>query len=291
MKKPLTILIGILAILIALSFVKDLLIKVSVEKGVQIATGLPLKIQGFRVGILRTLIDIKNLKLYNPEGYPDKVMLDMPQIYVDYNLASIFKGKVHFQDMRINLKEFYVVKNKDGEVNLNSLNVVKEEKEEKKKKKAQKKVSKKALGIQIDNFEIKIGKVIYKDYSQGPEPVVREMEINIDERFQNIKDLKTLISLILVKSLAGTPIARLADVDINAMKRSISGTLSGEQDAANEAAVKAQESWDQASEETKAKVQEAAKKAERSAKKAEANFKKTAEDLKKKFKFSFGDDQ
>ncbi len=134
MKKPLTILVGVLSIFIVLSFVKDVLIKVSVEKGVYIATGLPLKMQGFRVGILRTLVSIKGLKLYNPKGYADKVMLDMPQIHIDYNLIPTFKGKLHFQDMRINLKEFYVIKNKDGEVNLNSLNVVKEEKEQKKKK-------------------------------------------------------------------------------------------------------------------------------------------------------------
>jgi uncharacterized protein involved in outer membrane biogenesis len=291
MKKSIPILVGILAILIVVSFVKDVIIKVSVEKGVQAATGLPLKMQGFRVGIMRTLVGIKNLKLYNPKGYPDKVMLDMPQIYVDYNLLPIFKGKVHVQDMRMSLKEFTVVKNKDGEVNIDSLNVVKEQKEKKRTKRTEKKTSGKALAMQIDNLELKVGKVIYKDYSTSEEPTVREFEVNIDQRYQNVEDPYTLISLILVNSLAGTAVARLADVDINSMKRSISGTLSTAQDVTGDAAVQAQEVWEKTSEETRVAAQRAAEKAEKSAKEAGAQLKKTAEDLKEKFKFSFGEDQ
>ncbi|MFH1753841.1 MAG: hypothetical protein ABH875_06630 [Candidatus Omnitrophota bacterium] len=296
MKKALPILIGVLAVLIVLSFVKDVLIKVSVEKGVEAVTGLPLKMQSFKVGILRTLVGIKGLKLYNPSGYPDMVMIDMPQVYVDYNLAPIFKGKVHFQDMRIDLKEFTVVKNKDGEINLNSLNVVKEQKEEKAQKKkpgAQKKSGGKAMGIQIDNLELKIGKVVYKDYSQGPDPVVREMVVNLDKRYQDITDPKTLLNLILFSALSGSPIANLADIDINAMKGSISGMLSttAVQGSAEDAVSKARESWDKTSEEQRAKVREAAKKAEVTAKEAQENLKKTAQELKDKFKFSFGGEQ
>ena len=51
MKKVLIIVISILAILLVLSFVKDTLIKISVEKGVELVTGLQLKMRSFNVGI------------------------------------------------------------------------------------------------------------------------------------------------------------------------------------------------------------------------------------------------
>ncbi len=124
MKKPVVAIVGIIAILVVLSFVKNVIIKASVEAGVKAVTGLPLKMGSMNVGIARTLVGIKSLKLYNPKGFQDKVMLSMPEIYVDYNLAPIFKGKIHLQEMRINLEEFLVVKNKDGKVNVDSLKVV-----------------------------------------------------------------------------------------------------------------------------------------------------------------------
>ncbi|MDB4349548.1 hypothetical protein OAA99_01180, partial [Omnitrophica bacterium] len=129
MKKPVVVIISVIAILLVLSVVKNMVVKAAVEAGVEAVTGLPLKMKSLNVGIVRTLVGIKSLTLFNPKGYPDEVMLTMPEVYVDYNLLPIFKGKVHLQEMRINLKEFAVIKNKKGEVNLDSLKVVSAQKE------------------------------------------------------------------------------------------------------------------------------------------------------------------
>ena len=53
-------------------------------------------------------------------------MVDLSEIYVDYNLGAIMGGKVHFEEVRLHLKEFVDVKNEAGELNLNSLRAVKE---------------------------------------------------------------------------------------------------------------------------------------------------------------------
>lgn len=293
MKKQAKIVVGILVALIVISFAKDIIIKIAVEKGVQAVTGLPLKMKGFKIGIIRTLVDIKGLKLYNPKGYTDKVMLDMPEIYVDYHLLPIFKGKVHLQEMRIDLKEFVVVKNKNGEINLDSLKVVEDQKEKKarKKPKAEAKGKGKAPDIQIDLLELKIGKVLYKDYSRDGDPVVTEYDIGIDERYENITNLSTLISLILVKSLVGTNIARLTKVDLKGLQGSISDTLDSATKAVSETVAKAQKAAEKNLREGRESVAKAAKKAEEVSKKAGAELKKTADELKKKFKLLFGGDQ
>jgi hypothetical protein len=284
MKKLLVIAVGVIAILIVLSFVKDIVIKTSVEKGVEVVSGLRLNIRNLNVGIIRTLVGIKGLKLYNPSGFRDRTMLDMPEIYVDYNLPAIMKGKVHLNEMRINMQEFSVVKNERGQLNLDSLKVVQAQKEGTSPEEKEAKVPE----MQIDDLELKIGKVVYKDYSGGGEPLVKEFNLNIDERYQNITDPYSLISLIVVKALMNTTIARLADFDLQGLEGTISDTLATAQKVAAEAAAEAEETIRQTTKETQKAAQEIGQRTRETTEQATESIKKTTEDLQKTFKLPFG---
>ncbi len=227
MKKLLFVVVGLLLLVAALLFAKNMIAKVSVEKGVEMVTGLQLDMQSLDVGITETLVGIEGLQLHNPEGYEDKIMVDIPEIYVDYDLGAFFKGKVHLEELRVNLKEFVVVKNEKGELNLNALKVVQEEEKEEmpSEKPSVKKEKAKMPPLQIDVLELKIGKVIYKDYSKGTPPKVREFNVNIDERYENITSPYALVSLILVKAFANTTIASLANFDLGPLKTQFDETL------------------------------------------------------------------
>jgi len=120
---------SILVILLALSTVKDGIVKFAVERGTKAATGLNLTLGKLQIGLIKTLVNIQDLRIYNPRGFGEKIMLNMPEIYVNYDLPAVFKGKIHLNEVRINLSEFNVIKNAKGEVNLDSLKVVKDSKE------------------------------------------------------------------------------------------------------------------------------------------------------------------
>lgn len=292
MKKAVVIVAGILAILFVISFAKDAIVKISVEKGVEAITGLPLNIKSFRVGIIKTLVGIRNLRLFNPKGYEDKIMLDMPEIYVDYDLPAIFKGKVHLEEMRINMKEFAVVKNRNGELNLDSLKVVRAQKEGRAPAPEEKEISK-APEIQIDSLKLKIGKVIYKDYSRGGNPLVKEFNVNLDEKYENITDPYSLVSLIVVKSLMNTTIAGLADFDLQNLKGTISDTLATAEKAAAEAATRVQETIKQTQEDAGRTVtllkEKTQKSVEDATKETQKAIQKTTQNLKEKLKLPFGE--
>ena len=221
-----------IALLLVLSVSKDLIVKASVEKGVQIVTGLKLSIQSLGVGIFRSAVSIRELKLFNRRGFKDRIMLHMPEIYVNYDLPAIMKGDIHLREVRIDLKEFVVVKNELGELNLDSLNVVRAEKAGEKPGAGE---AAPAPKIRIDELGLKIGKAIYKDYTHQPTPSVREFDININEKYSNITDPYALVSLIVVKALANTAIANLADFDIGSLKGTISDTLGSAQKVAAKA--------------------------------------------------------
>ena len=285
MKKIGMIIAIVLAALLVLSFAKNIIAKTSVSAGVKAMTGLKLSMKSMNIGVFRTLIGIKELKLHNPPGFPDKLMVNMPEIYLDYDLGAFLKKKVHLEEIRLNLKEFTVVKNEKGELNLDSLKVVQAQKEGKKPQEQEKG---KAPQMQIDSLELKIGKVIYKDYSRGRVPSVREFEINLNERYENISNPYTLVSLIVVKALMNTTIARLADIDLAGLQGTISDTLASAQKIATEAAVKAQEAVKETAEKTQEAAKQASQKAQEAAKETTEILKKTTEGLKDKIKLPFG---
>ncbi|MFC1570657.1 hypothetical protein ACFL4E_02625 [Candidatus Omnitrophota bacterium] len=260
MKKIISIiLIVVLAVIIVLAVGKNTVARVSIEKGVELVTGLPLKMKSLNIGIINTLIGIDDLKLYNPPGYKDKVMLDMPEIYVNYDLGAILGGKIHLEEVRIDLKEFVVVKNAAGEVNLNSLKTVQDQKKTKEAAPAEPKKEGKAPEFQIDTLQLKIGKVVYKDYSGGKTtPTIKEFPINIDERFENINDPNKLVALILVKALMGTTVGRLTNIDLGGLKGQIGDTLATAQEVTGKATEAAVETTKKAAEAAK-KTTDAAK--------------------------------
>lgn len=232
MKKVAIIVAVVIAALFVVSMVKDVIIKTAVEQGIQLVTGLKLRMSGFSFGIIRGVVDIRNLKVLNPKGYKDADMVDMPEIYVNYNLPAIIGGKIYLPEVRIDMKQFTVVKNEKGELNLDALKVVQ----------AQKKGGQPSGGgeakmppLQIDSLRLKIGKVIYKDYSRGGSPSVQEFNINLDEKYTNIDNPYKLVTLILVKAMMNTTIAGMTNLDLNGLKGNISGTLGTAQKAAAQA--------------------------------------------------------
>jgi len=256
----------VLVLLIALFFGKNVVIKTSVTAGVRTMTGLKLSIRGMDFGIFKTLIGINELQLYNPSGFVDELMFDVPEIYVDYDLGAFMKGRTHLEEVRLHLKEFIVVKNEAGELNLDSLKVVKEE--EKEVIDEGKKEKTKTRELQIDVLELRIDKVVYKDYSKGTPPKVKEYNVNIDDRFENITDPKTFGRLIIVKALKNTTIASLTNFDLGKLQRGISGTVRKTAEKALETPVRAIEIGKDAGEKAKETAEKKVKKAIEAEKKA-----------------------
>ena len=276
MKRKIIIIPAIVfAVLIALFFGKNMIIKTSVSARVSAMTGLKLSIGSMNVGVFKSLIGINELQLHNPSGFDDNIMMDLPEIYVDYNLGAFMGGKVHLEEVRLNLKEFLVVKNADGQLNLDSLRVVKETEGEEVEKDDEKKEKTKMPDLQIDLLDLKIGTVIYKDYSKGTPPKERVFNVNSDERYENITDPQSFVRLIILKALKNTTIASLTNFDLGKLQRGISGTVKKTAEMVQEAKGRAIEAGKDAAKGTVDKAAEAGKDA------AKGTVDKAADTIKK----------
>lgn len=226
--KKLGIVIGIIVVIIVLLLIfKNVLIKTAVEQGTKRVTGLELTIGDMDVGLLASKVDITDMQLLNPVGFPDKIMIDIPKFLVDVELASFFKKRAHVQTLALDLKELMVVRNKDRKLNLSALKSVSEKQKKVKKPVDQKegKKEKEAPQVTIDTLVLKIGKVVYKDYSWGAKPLTKTFTIGINEVYHDITDPKKLVNLIIVRALQKTNIAQLANFDLGSLKADVGDTL------------------------------------------------------------------
>ena len=124
MKKILNLILAVVILAAVLFFAKNAIAKVLIEKGVETVTGLPLKMQGIDLNFTGQFVEIDDLKLYNPAGFPQEPMVSIPEIYVSYDLNALLKGKIHLPELRFALEEFDVVRNEKGELNLDKLKAI-----------------------------------------------------------------------------------------------------------------------------------------------------------------------
>lgn len=226
MKKILNLILAVIVLVAVLFFAKNAIAKVLIETGVKTVTGLPLKMQGIDLNFAGQFVEIDQLHLYNPAGFPSEPMVRIPEIYVSYDLAALLKGKVHLPELRFTLEEFDVVRNEKGELNLDKLKAIAAQKPQQPGQKEPSEPQKpaKAAEIQIDRFTLKVGQVQFKDFSQGT-PSVKKFEINLDETFTDITNPNALVALIVSKALMSTSIAMLTGFDVAGLQSSVTGLV------------------------------------------------------------------
>jgi len=287
MKILIKLLIGTLIIITVLLFFKDMLIKSGVESGVSFLTGLKLDIKSLKVGIIKTFVNVEQMKLFNPAGFKDKVMLDVPQVLVDYDLGAIIKGTVHLENIVLDLNEFVIEKNEKGILNLDSLTAVKNSKKGQEQSQKPSAEQGKLPPIKIDHLTLRIGKVVYKDYSAGGSPKITEFNININEKFDNITEPYSIINIIICKVFMNTSLGSLTNFDISGLQGSIGETLAGAQKLADQTLAQVGQAKAAIEETTKA-AEAASRQATQAVQQSSETLKKTTESLKDVFKNPFG---
>jgi len=211
------ILMLLLIVVVVFLLGKNFFIKMGADLFVKAKTDMNLDLGKFKLGIFNSTVNIQNMALYNSSRFKKERMISIPEVFVNLSVAELFKGNLYINDLRFNLEELVVVKNKEGKINLSELKAF-ASKGDKKKKKPKKKAKKKKTKLFIENFELHVGNVIYKDYSVGEKPKIQVFKVGINKKLKNIDDLMQLSNLIVAEALARTAIAKLAEMDLGNVK-------------------------------------------------------------------------
>lgn len=194
MKKILIVLAVVIICIIVIGVVKDQIVKSVVTVAATQIAGAPVHIDGFSLGVMSQSVRISGFKMYNPKGFSKGILVDLPKIYVVYDLGAVFKHKLHLANAEIELKEIGLEKNKDGKLNVDELKVVKQG--EKKEAKPSKQ-----MPMQIDTLKLGMGKIVIKDYAAGAEPTVKVYDVNLHKSYKNITSAQQLAALILAEPM------------------------------------------------------------------------------------------
>lgn len=226
MKKLFGLILILVLIVAAVLFFRNQLTKYVVAEVVQSQTGLRLEIDDMDIGLTGTYVDINKMTLHNPIPFQDPVMISIPEVFVNYDLMSVMTSEIHLEEIRIDVDEFLVVKNADGKVNVEQIEVPGDGKKE---KPAEPEPAPEEKGpgktFRIDVFKLRIGKVIYKDYSKGGEPTQKVFNLNINEQFTNVTNLNSIIAFITFQALINTTIPQLANIDMSTFNKTMSDAI------------------------------------------------------------------
>ncbi len=187
--------ISVVIIIIALLLGRNVLIKHAVQLGIKKATGINTSIDKINIGLFQSTIQIKGLTIYNPEGFKGETLAKVPLIYLDYEPGSLLHRKIHCTEMKINVNEITIVRNKRGEINLNRLKSIAE-----KTGSPQKAKKKKETEARIDKLILTVDHVKFVDYSKGPKQLIIPIGLNCEE-FKNLNSTEEIVRVIILKTI------------------------------------------------------------------------------------------
>jgi len=223
MKRLTPVLIALIVLVAAVGIGKNLIATAAVTGGVKLITGLDARIAGMQVGVLTTAIRMQGVRIFNPRGFSDRVMAEVPELFVDYKLGAFLNGKAHLEAVRLNLQELSVIKAADGRHNLEAITALEPGKVQGETQRQQQQPPK-AMPFRIDVLELRVGTVVYKDYTKSP-PFVQAFNVGINERYERITNPYSLGALVVTRALAKTTVARLANVDLAALQADVTAAL------------------------------------------------------------------
>lgn len=200
-KKVLRWSIAVVGVLLGLAllalFFRDPLLKMAAKNRVQATTGMRVEIAKLKTGLRTAAIEIEGFKLHNYPEFGESVLLDVPQLLVEFDSEMAAQGKLRFKQLRVNLAELNIIRDAAGRWNIEKV-----EKEMTERNAARtNRNERKLVFAGIDQLRLSVGRIHYTDLQKPSRN--REFAVNMrDELVQGIRtdeDLQEWIGSFIFK--------------------------------------------------------------------------------------------
>ncbi|HXV28097.1 MAG TPA: AsmA family protein [bacterium] len=232
------LLIVLIVLAVFLFVAKDWVIKAGIEQGVTALTGFKTSVKSLKYDFPST-IHIKELKIRNPKGFEEETFASIPEIYISLVLSELLQGKrLHLPEVRLNVQEIHLEKNKEGVSNVELLSSVGGKPGEKPAAKPKEEGEKKPpMPFLLDRLELSVRDVSYEDRSavMGVAPVPGKkiaVDLNLQNQvFTDITDPLVLVNVILMKILNSATFGKLLNINPqDLLGENLTGVLSSGQE-------------------------------------------------------------
>jgi uncharacterized protein involved in outer membrane biogenesis len=214
-----TFLVIFLVVVIAIAvFARNSIVKYGGPIVARLTADLKLAIDDVDIGFPGTYAGLMGVTVNNPSGFPDEPMISAPEVYVDYTIPGLMGRSIHLEELRLNVDQIVIVRNADGRINVKELLPP----------------SQAGPGepsgppeFKIDSLSLKIGKVIYRDYTMGDPPREQVFTLNIDDQYANVSSPGGIAALIVGKALMNNALYSLSSLDLQGLTGMAGNALGG----------------------------------------------------------------
>ena len=187
MKKFLRRLITVAAVLLVLALIavlcRDPFLKLAAQQAIHKSTGMKVEIAKFKTGLRHPAVAMQGFKIYNYSEFGGSVLIDVPDLLVEFDQKLAAQGKLRFKQLRLHLAELNVIRDAAGRWNLEKI-----EREMTERNAARTNRSEPKLEFAgIDELHLTIGRVTFRDL-QKPS---KSKDILVDIRDERVTGLKT----------------------------------------------------------------------------------------------------
>ena len=178
---------------------RDAILKVVAERQICAETGMDARIGKFHLGLREPVVRFENFKIYNTDEFGGAPLVNIPELYVEYDRTALLSQKLHLTLVRFNLAEVNVVEGRNGKTNVEDL----QEKQKQKESSARAKKSKAQIEFSgIDTLKVTLGHVRFSSMKNPAKGQVIAMDVK-DYELKNVKsaaDLSGLVLAIMLKN-------------------------------------------------------------------------------------------
>lgn len=173
--------------LAVVSLTKELIVRSWIEETFQKHLNLKVRIQEIYISLLRPRITLDGLYILNPPNFGYHWLTNATDVVLDYSPTALLKRSLHVKKMKLDILEVNIVKDADGQINLNSICEYGEKYNH-------------PFNLSIEKLTLSIRRVTYQDFTMGIPVKVYDLNLKNLE-FEEIETLEELARLIAVQIL------------------------------------------------------------------------------------------
>lgn len=185
-KKLLIFLLLLLIFGFGLFLLRQKVTKFAVEIFLSGRLGTKVSMDRFQLNLALGHLNIEGLKIRNPSGFSNNILLDVPRVMVKFDPILFTTGRLYASYADIHLKNLLLEKDKQGRMNVDSLKISQS--------------TTPAFIFRINLLDLQINQVVEKD-CRYVKPLVKGHDLNIRKSYRNITGVNQLILLMLADPL------------------------------------------------------------------------------------------
>ena len=156
--------------------------------------GVPVEVQGARVDFLNTQIIFEGIRIKNPPDFPHGILADISTVFVDFEISSLFKGRLYFDEIVVHFEELRALRIPDGRLNLMALRPLKDQRDVSQERADE---GKTPFPPTFYRFVLNLRRAVFTDLS-GPVPNQKTFDLKLEQAvYRHVGSLKDVFEIIV----------------------------------------------------------------------------------------------